>query len=420
MNRYRANPRLLPLLLAGLAMLGPFSIDTFFPAFGQMEQEFSIGAVAMQQTLSVYLGAFALMSLLHGPLSDAYGRRGVITYALLLYLLATIGCALAPSFHWLLGFRVLQGVSAGAGMIVGRAIIRDRYAGADAQRLMSQVTLIFGAAPALAPIVGGWILYFTGWRWIFWALTGFTVLLVLTSLLALPETHPRERRTPIDLRHLTRTYRAIARDTRFMLLAAVASLNFSALFLYIASAPVVVLGLLHLNERQFPWLFLPTIGGMTLGAGLSGRLAGRVSAVRTVTLGYSLIFSGAGLALLLNSFLAPAVPWFVLPIGIGGMGVSLAFPTLTLLMLDRFPAVRGAAASVQAAMSIAASTLVGGLLSPMASRDGLSLALGSVALSLCGLACWLLYCRITPDITPEVLPARPATDIPQAAATEQR
>ncbi len=420
MNRYRANPRLLPLLLAGLAMLGPFSIDTFFPAFGQMEREFSIGAVAMQQTLSVYLGAFALMSLLHGPLSDAYGRRGVITYSLLLYLCATIGCALAPSFHWLLAFRVLQGVSAGAGMIVGRAIIRDRYAGADAQRLMSQVTLIFGAAPALAPIVGGWILYFTGWRWIFWALSGFTVLLVLTALLALPETHPRARRTPIDLRHLTRTYRAIARDTRFMLLAAVASLNFSALFLYIASAPVVVLGLLHLNERQFPWLFLPTIGGMTLGAGLSGRLAGRLSAVRTVTLGYTLIFSGAGLALLLNSFLAPAVPWFVLPIGIGGMGVSLAFPTLTLLMLDRFPAVRGAAASVQAAMSIAASTLVGGLLSPMASRDGLSLALGSVALSLCGLACWLLYCRLTPDIAPEVLLATAGTDIPPAPAAEQR
>ena len=420
MNRYRANPRLLPLLLAGLAMLGPFSIDTFFPAFGQMEREFSIGGAVMQQTLSAYLGAFAVMSLLHGPLSDAYGRRGVIFYSLLLYLLATCGCALAPSFHWLLAFRMLQGISAGAGVIVGRAIIRDRYAGADAQRLMSQVTLIFGAAPALAPIVGGWVLYFAGWRWIFWTLSGFTVLLVLTALLALPETHPRQRRTPIDPRHLMRTYLGIARDARFMLLSAAASLNFSALFLYIASAPVVVLGLLHLNERQFPWLFLPTIGGMSLGAGLSGRLAGKTSAARTVALGYVLIFGGAAFALLLNSFRSPAVPWFVLPIGIGGMGVSLAFPTLTLLMLDRFPAVRGAAASVQAAMSIAASTLVGGLLSPLVAGDGLSLALGSVALSICGLVCWLLYRRITPRIAPEVVPARPLLDIPPAPAIEQR
>jgi len=420
LNRYRANPRLLPLLLAGLAMLGPFSIDTFFPAFGRMEHDFSIGAVAMQQTLSIYLGAFAVMSLLHGPLSDAYGRRGVIFYALLLYLCATIGCALAPSFHWLLAFRMLQGMSAGAGVIVGRAIIRDQYSGADAQRLMSQVTLIFGAAPALAPMVGGWILYFAGWRWIFWALTGLTVLLLLTSLLALPETHPRQRRTPIDLRHLRRTYGLIASDTRLMLLSGAAAFNFGALFLYIASAPVVVLGLLHLNERQFPWLFLPTIGGMTLGAGLSGRLAGRLSAARTVTLGYGLIFGGAALALLLNSFLQPMVPWFVLPIGIGGMGVSLAFPTLTLLMLDRFPAVRGAAASVQAAMSIAASTLIGGLLSPAASRDGLSLAFGSLGLSSCGLICWLLYRRITPHIALEVVPATQAAGITSASVAEPR
>ena len=126
MNRYRANPRLLPVLLAGLAMLGPFSIDTFFPAFGRIERDFGIGALSMQQTISVYMGTYAVMSLLHGPLSDAYGRRGVIFYSLLVYLFASLGCALAPSFHWLLLFRVVQGVSAGAGLIVGRAIIRDR------------------------------------------------------------------------------------------------------------------------------------------------------------------------------------------------------------------------------------------------------------------------------------------------------
>lgn len=403
MNRYRANPRLLPWLLGCLAMLGPFSIDTFFPAFGRMEAEFGVSAVAMQQTLSIYMGAFTVMSLLHGPLSDAYGRRGVVTYALLLYLAGTAGCALAPGFHWLLACRMLQGMSAGAGVIVGRAIIRDRYTGADAQRLMSQVTLIFGVAPAVAPVAGGWVLYFAGWRWIFGAMLAFTVLLLLGTLLALPETHPRERRVPLDLRHLLRTYRAIAGDLRFMLLAAAAGLNFASLFLYIASAPVVVLEMLHLSERQFAWLFLPTITGMTLGAGLSGRLAGRLSAARTVAAGYGLIFLGAALGLACNLSMEPAVPWFVLPIGVGGMGISLAFPTLTLLMLDRFPAVRGAAASVQAAASIATTTLVAGVLSPMATGSGLSLALGCLLLALGGLACWLLYCRLSPRVAPRVL-----------------
>ena len=414
MNRYRANPRLLPVLLAGLAMLGPFSIDTFFPAFGRIERDFGIGALSMQQTISVYMGTYAVMSLLHGPLSDAYGRRGVIFYSLLVYLFASLGCALAPSFHWLLLFRVVQGVSAGAGLIVGRAIIRDRFAGADAQRLMSQVTLIFGIAPVLAPIVGGWVLYFAGWRWIFGVLVAFTALLALATLLGLPETHPRERRTPIDPSHLLRTYGAIARDYRFLLLGAAAALNFGALFVYVAAAPVIVLDMLHLNERQFPWLFVPTIGGMTFGAWLSGRAAGRLSASRTVALGYALIFGGVALGLVLNSLMPPALPWFVLPICVSGMGISLAFPTLTLLMLDRFPAVRGAAASVQTAMSLGLSSLVAGLLSPLAAQSGIDLALSSLGMSLAGFACWTLYRTATPNAEPQVLNAAELGNIPEA------
>ena len=416
MNRYRADPRLLPWLLAALAMLGPFSIDTFFPAFARMERELGVTAIAMQQTLSVYMGTFTVMSLLHGPLSDAYGRRGVVTFSLLIYMVASAGCALAPSFHWLLAFRVLQGTSAGAGMIVGRAIIRDRYAGADAQRLMSQVTLIFGVAPAIAPVIGGWVLYLGSWRWIFGAMFAFTLVLLLCCLRALPETHPRQRRVPLDPAHLHRTYRSIAGDVRFMLLALTASLNFAGIFVYIASAPVIVLDMLHLSERQFAWLFLPTISGMTLGAGLSGRLAGRLNAARTVATGFGLIFLGAALGIAGNLLLTPAVPWFVLPIGIGGMGVSLAFPTLTLLMLDRFPAVRGAAASVQAAMSLIASTLIAGVFSPLVSDSGLHLALGSLVMSLGGLACWRVYCRLTPTVAPQVLSERPLVELPPAAA----
>jgi DHA1 family bicyclomycin/chloramphenicol resistance-like MFS transporter len=210
----------------------------------------------------------------------------------------------------------------------------------------------------------------------------------------LPETQPRELRVPFDLRHLSHTYRAMAADRCFVLLSLVTSLNFGAVFLYVSSAPTIVLNLLHLNERQFAWLFIPTIGGMTIGAGLSGRLAGRFDAVRTVRLGYLLIFGGIVLNLGLNSWFPPALPWFVVPVAVGGMGVSLAFPTLTLLMLDRFPATRGAAASVQAAMSLAGSAAVGGLLSPVVSSSGLSLACAGTLLSVSGYCCWGLYCRI--------------------------
>lgn len=405
MNRYRANPRLLAPILAALAMLGPFSIDAFFPAFKAMEAELGVRAVSMQLSLSVYLGAYAVMSLVHGPLSDAFGRRGVIVWSLLVFALATAGCALAGSFSLLLLFRAIQGISAGAGMIVGRAIIRDRFEGADAQRLMSQVTLIFGMAPALAPIIGGWILTVAGWRAIFWALAGFAALVVLVSIGALPETHPRERRVRFALQPLLKTYGTIASDRPFMLLGMVASLNFGALFTYIAAAPAVVLNLLQLNEREFAWLFVPTIGGMMIGSATSGRLAGKLSTLRTVRLGYSIMGLGVLVNLVVSLLLPPGLPWTVLPIGLFGLGVSLTFPTLTLLILDRFPAVRGAAASVQAAMSLGFSAVVSGLIAPRVSHGTVPLALTAMGLIASGFLLWRLYCRLVPNAAPTVLNA---------------
>lgn len=394
MNRFRANPLLLAPLIAGLSMLGPFAIDTFFPAFPVMAADLGIATTRMQLSLSAYLGSYALMSLVHGPLSDAYGRRGVIVWSLVVFLLATVGCALAPSFEALIGWRVLQGVSAGAGMIVGRAIVRDRFDGADAQRLMSKVTLIFGVAPAIAPIIGGWVLSLFGWRAIFWALAGFVALLALASLGGLPETHPRERRTRFAVAPLAQTYGRIVGDRRFVLLALTASLNFGALFTYIASAPAMVLNLLHLNERQFAWLFFPTIGGMMIGSALSGRLAGRLSGRGTVRLGYALMGSGVVINLAVAASIPPQVPWSVLPISVFGCGVSLAFPTLTLMMLDRFPTVRGAAASVQAAFSLGYAALVSGLVAPLVAHSATTLALAALVQVLAGYLCWCGYRRL--------------------------
>ena len=406
MNRFRANPKLLAPLLAGMAMLGPFSIDAFFPAFQTMEAEFSVTSEAMQQSLSVYLLSFAAMSLLHGPLSDAYGRRGVILWSMLLFALASAGCALADSYRMLLVFRAMQGICAGAGMIVGRAIIRDRYDGADAQRLMSRVSFMFGFAPAIAPIVGGFVLGIAGWRAIFWLLAGFTLLLVAAALAALPETHPRERRTRFQLKPLLHTYRGVIGDRRFLLLGFAAALNFGALFTYIASAPSVVLTLLHLSETEFAWLFVPVIAGMMLGSATSARMAGRMSAVRTVSIGFGLMAAGTVLNLAGSVWLRPTIPWFVLPVGIVGMGVTLAFPTLTLLMLDRFPAVRGAAASVQATISLGVSALVSGLVAPRVDASPILLATSAAAMSLGGYALWRLYRRITPEVGPQVLSAK--------------
>ena len=379
----------LALLLGGLAMFGPFSIDTIFPAFPEMGEDFGADKLAMQQTISAYLLAYAAMSIVHGPLSDAVGRRRVIIGGLAVFTLASVGCALADSLPQLLAFRVLQGLSAGVGLIVGRAVIRDVLQGDDAQRLMSQVSMVFGIAPAIAPVIGGWILGWQRWPAIFWFLVAFSLALLAATWFALPETHPVAERTPLRAKPLLRGYWSIFANARFQRLAAAGAFNFGALFLYIASAPAFVVDLMGLGERDFGWFFIPMISGMMLGAFVSGRAAGRISGMRLANIG----FVCCGVAVLSNigynlAVDAPSVPWAVLPMSLNAFGIALVFPIVTLAILDMYPRQRGAASSLQAFTSLVSNAIVAGVLSPLLSHRGLHLAIGAACFTLAG---WLFW-----------------------------
>jgi DHA1 family bicyclomycin/chloramphenicol resistance-like MFS transporter len=381
--------RRLALLLGGLAMFGPFSIDTIFPAFPQIGAQLGADKVAMQQTISAYLLAYAAMSVVHGPLSDAIGRKRVIIAGLAVFALASVGCALSTSLPMLLAFRVLQGLSAGVGLIVGRAVIRDVLHGDDAQRLMSQVSMVFGIAPAIAPVIGGWILGWDRWPAIFWFLVAFSVLLIAATWLALPETHPPAARLPLKAKPLLRGYWGIFANPRFQRLAAAGAFNFGALFLYIASAPAFVLDLMKLNERQFGWFFVPMISGMMLGAFVSGRTAGKISGTRLVNIGFACCGVAVLVNLAYNFFVAtPSIPWAVLPMTLNAFGIALVFPIVTLAILDMYPRQRGSASSLQAFTSLVSNALIAGVLSPLLSHKGLHLAIGAGCFTLAG---WLFW-----------------------------
>ena len=386
--------RLAP-LLAALAMFGPFSIDTIFPAFPTIAAQLHASPFAMQQTISAYIVAYALMSLLHGPFSDAFGRRVVILVGVIVFALASVGCALAGSIESLLAFRALQGVSAGTGLIVGRAIIRDCFDGVAAQRLMSSVSMIFGIAPAIAPIVGGWVIAVAHWSMIFWLLAAFALVLWIACLVLLPETHPREHRVALSVDELARTYRRIFRDRAFLPLALAGTLNFNALWIYISSAPAFVLGLLRLDAQHFAWLFIPAISGLIIGAFLSGRAAGRLTAAATVRLGYTIMLAASALNLVLAwVFPSPRLPWSVLPIGLHAIGIGINSPTLTLLLLDRFPHHRGAVSSVQAFVSLVLSAVIAGAISPLLSDSASKLAAGAALATALGFVAWRVYQRV--------------------------
>jgi DHA1 family bicyclomycin/chloramphenicol resistance-like MFS transporter len=299
---------------------------------------------------------------------------------------------------------VLQGLSAGSGLVVGRAIIRDRFHGPEAQRMMSQTTLVFGLGPALAPIVGGALLNLLGWRSIFWAMFLWTVVMMVLCVRALPETHPAANRHPLRPRALWRNYRHVLGRPAFSYLALLLAFNFSAFFLYIAAAPAFLVDLLGVSTMGFAWLFVPMIAGIMIGAFLSGRIAGRLSPVRTIRIGYAVLTAAVLLNLVISYSMSPQVAWNVLPIFVYTIGSSLIMPSVTLLLLDLFPTMRGMSSSLQGFVQFAFGAVVAGSIAPLLALALTSLAWSMAAFTAASFALWLAYHRHARSTLKEPMP----------------
>ncbi|MGH3348039.1 MAG: multidrug effflux MFS transporter [Nocardioides sp.] len=393
---------MVPLILAGLSMLGPFSIDTPFPAFRTMADDFDVTSADMQLVVSAYLVAFGLMSPFHGPLSDALGRKPVIIGGVVLYAAASVGCALSPNLETLLVFRVLQGLTAGGGVIVSRTIIRDVYEGAEAQRLMSRVMLIFAIAPAIAPVIGGALLQLGAWPIAFWFMALVALGLTAVVAVALPETHPAERRIPLRFGALLRGLASVARSASFHRVAWAAALTFAGQFIYISSASIIVVDLLGLGELDFWKLFAPLVGAVMLGSQISSSAAGRISGNALVTgaLAFSVVAALANVAI--AALAGPSLPWVVLGPALLGLGTVTAYPTMQLILLDMFPVGRGSAVSLFTFFTLLLNGLIASLLAPLVTGSVLQLALASSALVVAGLLAWTWHLHAvarTPSVT---------------------
>ena len=388
----------LAVLLALLGMLGPFSIDTYLPAFTGIAKSLGASPVQMQQTLSAYLFGFAFMNLFHGALADSFGRRPVVLWGVAMFALASAGCALSQTIEQLVFFRALQGLSTGAGIVVSRAIIRDMFPPAQAQQVMSQVTIYFGVAPALAPIVGGWLFVLMDWHSIFWFLTGVGLFLWVANFKYLPETLHIDERQPFEVKHLLRGYWQLTSNPRFLLLALASGVPFNGMFLYVLSAPAFLGDLLQLRPTQFFWFFILTISGIMAGAWLSGRLAGQVPAKQQIKTGFVIMLSVSSLNLIANFLFTPHVSWALLPIAVFAFGWALMVPVITLLVLDLYPERRGMASSLQAVIASTANGIVAGALAPWVMHSAIGLAAASLGMMGIGLVAWLYLHRRWPDI----------------------
>ena len=383
----------LTVLLAALAAIGPFSIDTYLPAFPQIGTALQASNLELQQTLSVYLLTFSLMTLWHGALSDSFGRRPVILAGVAVYGLASLGCTLATSIEMLWLMRGLQGLSAGAGMVVSRAMVRDLYAGAAAQRLMSHIAMMFATAPAIAPMIGGWLLGLAGWRATFAFLGLMALALWLACWRLLPESLAPEKRQPLSPGPLFRTYRRVLGHGGFLAASIGIGSGFGGFFVYVLSAPVFLMEHLGLGPLDFHWLFIPAMAGMMGGSWLSGRVAGCWSTRRTLGTAFALMGVAALLNLLVSALLPPLLVPSLLPIPLYTLGMSLAMPTLTLRSLDFFPDNRGMAASCQSFLQTLLSAGIAAFVAPALWSSRLGLALGMTALGSLGTLLVLAHFR---------------------------
>lgn len=368
-------------LAAALAALGPFSIDTYLPSFPSMAASLGATPLQVQQTLTAYLAAFAFMTLWHGALSDSFGRRRVILVGLVVYSLASLGCAFATRIEHLWLLRALQGMSAGAGMVVGRAVVRDLYEGATAQRVLSHVGMMFALAPAVAPVVGGWLHVGLGWRSVFVFLALLGAILAFSSWRVLPETLPPAKRHDFAVASLGRGYWQVLGTPAFLIWCSVVACMFGGFFIYVLSAPVFLMRHLGRHEAEFLWLFGPSMVGMMSGSWLSGRVAGRWSANATLARAFAIMGTGSFINLVVSLTLPPGLPWSVVHLLIYNFGMALAMPTLTLLALDCFPARRGLAASCQSFIQTTANALFASLLVPVLWGSPRDLAFGMAALA---------------------------------------
>ena len=376
------NPRIL--ILASLTALAPFAIDTYLPAFEIMEDDLATNSNFIQQTLTFYLVPYTIMTIFHGAISDSIGRIKTIKYGMSLFILGSIGCVFATSIEMLWISRLIQGVGAGAGNVVARAMVRDLYSGATAQKVMATIQIIFGIAPAIAPMVGGLLLGIS-WQAIFIFLIIYSVLITIFSVNFLPETISKQNQLPFNFESVLNRYRDLLNDKNYIFLILAVSFNFSAFFLYVLSSPIFLMQHLYLSSSQFGYLFIPTVTGMILGSFISKKTAGIISPAKMLKIAYLWMLLITSINLIFCFFFSSIIFMNIGLIALYNIGMAAAMPLISIKALDCFPKARGTAASGQAFSQMLVSSVVAGLIIPIIWGSLATLAIGMLVIFSLGL-----------------------------------
>jgi DHA1 family bicyclomycin/chloramphenicol resistance-like MFS transporter len=354
------TPRFLrfALVLGLLSAIGPVAIDMYLPALPAIGVALQADVDAVQMSLMAFFVSFALSQLVYGPASDIFGRKPPLYAGIALFVMGSVGCALAPDVGWLVAFRFVQGLGGGAPSVVPRAIVRDLHTGPEAARLLSLLLLVFSISPILAPLAGSLVVDAAGWRAIFWVVTAIGVAGLLLTLLALQETRPATERAQSDVASTLRAFARLLRDARFMGLTAIGGLGMAAFFVYLANSSFVLINHYGLTPRQYSLAFSVNALAFIGVSQCSGRLALRYGLVRVVkvsALGFAAAM-GTLLALNLAGIDRLDVMIVLLLTGFGFLGLVL--PASSVLALDDHGDIAGAAAALMGALQMVTGAAV--------------------------------------------------------------
>jgi DHA1 family bicyclomycin/chloramphenicol resistance-like MFS transporter len=372
-------------ILVAAVALGPLSTDLYLPSLPTIGRDLSADVAATQLTLSVFLAGFAFAQIPVGPLSDRFGRRPILIAGIALYLAASVACALAPTVEALIAARALQAVGACAGVVLGRAVVRDVYGAAGAARMLALIGSAMALAPAAGPILGGVVQAWFGWRWNFAILAAFGVALLVAAWLRLAETNAWRDPTALGLRRMSTNYQSLIASRAYIGFALIVAFSYAGLFSFISGSSFVLIDGLGVRPDRFGYLFAAVVFGYLTGTLIAGRLTLRLGVLRMVPIGCALQLAGgfAMLGFVLVGTIsrdAWGVAAIVGPMVCYMIGTGITMPNAQAGAIGPYPRIAGAASALMGFLQMAIAALAGigfgqlhdGTAVPMASLIALS------------------------------------------------
>ncbi|ORT49648.1 multidrug transporter [Vibrio sp. qd031] len=370
MNQVQA-PKLslfLFILLGAISAITPLAIDLYLPAMPAIADGLGTEANRVQVTLTIYTVGFALGQLLHGPLADSYGRKPVLVAGVAAFGLAAIGCTFAPNIDTLIAVRAIQGFAGAAAAVVIQAVVRDMFQREDFARTMSFITLVMTVAPLAAPLIGGYLSVFLGWRFIFGVLVVYSILIMIAILKYIPETLPVEKRQPLRLKSTLQNYARLLTNKVVLGLVLCGAFSFSGMFAFLTAGSFVYIDIYGVAPEHFGYLFGLNVVTLILMTTLNGRIVKQKGSHYMIRLGLT-IQSIAGLGLL-SAWVFDLGLWVIVPSVMLFVGVMSTIGSNTMaLLLEEYPSIAGTASSLAGTLRFGVGGLVGFAITLMPSEQ---------------------------------------------------